>query len=367
MAEGSPRLDWAAFYLDGRTPERRAATVRLGRSGLEATIDGGATVRWPYGEIRQTQGFHAGEPVRLERGGDLPEIIVVPDPAFIASLKATAADATPRFGRTGRRWVFAVLCAGLGAVVVGAALYVRAIPAISEIVAARVPPSWEDRVGAAVIERLAPAQRRCGGVEGQQALEHLLARLTDAAPSPYRFRIAVLDERAVNAFAAPGGHLIVLRGLIERARAPEEIAGVLAHEVQHVLRRHATRALVQRTSTALLVAAAIGDVSGLIAFAAETATTLSYSRSAEEEADADGMRLLHAAGIDPRGMIAFFETVSADEWRLPKAARYLTTHPASDDRVARLTRMLPSGGPSPTPALSVEQWHALRAVCDRRS
>ena len=367
MADDSQRLDWAGFYLDGRTAQRHLATVRLGRTGLEATIEGGATIRWPYGEIKQTQGFHSGEPVRLERGGELPEILVVPDPAFIASLKATAADATPRFGRVGRRWVFAVVGAAVGAVVVGAALHGRAIPAIAEVVAARVPPSWEDRVGAAVVDRLAPTQRRCTGVAGQQALEQLLARLTNAAPSPYRFRIAVLDDRAVNAFAAPGGHLILLRGLIERARAPEEVAGVLAHEVQHVLRRHATRAIVQRTSTALLVTAAVGDVSGLIAFAAETATTLSYSRSAEEEADADGMRLLHSAGIDPRGMLTFFETVIADEVHLPRAARYLTTHPAPEERLARFARMLPSGGPPPTPAMSAEQWLALRAVCERRS
>lgn len=367
MADGSPRLEWAAFYLDGKTAERRSATIRLGRAGLEATIEGGATIRWPYEEIRQTQGYHAGEPIRLERGGDIPEVLVVPDAAFIASLKATAAEGTTRFRRTGRHWIGIVVGAAVGAIVLGFALYRWGIPAAAELIAERVPVSWEDRLGAAVVDRLAPPERRCRGAAGQQALERLLSRLTAAAPSPYHFRIVVVDEKSVNAFAAPGGHVVVLHGLIDRARTPEELAGVLAHEIQHVLRRHATRAIVQRASTALLVTAAFGDVSGLIAFAAETATTLAYSRAYEEEADAEGLRLLHAAGVDPRGMIGFFETMLAEEVRVPKAVRYLTTHPSAEDRLARLRQLAPAGGAPPTPVLTDEQWSALRSVCARSS
>ncbi|MGH8058953.1 MAG: DUF7092 domain-containing protein, partial [Candidatus Entotheonellia bacterium] len=63
------QTDWQGFYLDGRTAARHLATIRLMQSGLEVSTDHGLTLWWPYAEIRQTQGFYAGEQVRLERGG----------------------------------------------------------------------------------------------------------------------------------------------------------------------------------------------------------------------------------------------------------------------------------------------------------
>ena len=90
------------------------------------------------------------------------------------------------------------------------------------------------------------------------------------------------------------------------------MAGVLAHEIQHVAQRHATRALVRQASTGLLLAAMTGDASGVFVYgveAARTLGTLRYSRQAEEEADLEGLRLLVAAGIEPAGMVTFFESL----------------------------------------------------------
>src|SRR5882724_4250501 len=91
------------------------------------------------------------------------------------------------------------------------------------------------------------------------------------APDTYRIRVTIVDHPAVNAFAAPGGHIVVLRGLLERTRTPEELAGVLAHEIQHVYHRHPTRLVVQHTSAGLLAAAVAGDVSALMAYSLEAA------------------------------------------------------------------------------------------------
>src|SRR3990172_9285847 len=108
--------------------------------------------------------------------------------------------------------------------------------------------------------------------------------------------------------AVPGGHIVVFRGLLKRARIPEEFAGVLAHEVQHVLQRHVMRALLQHASTGLLVVALTGDVSGAMAYGLEAALTLGtlqYSRVAEEEADREGIRMLLAARGEPGGVVTF--------------------------------------------------------------
>ena len=93
------RTDWQGVYLDGRTAARQPATIRLVSEGVEITPGGGGTRLWPYRDIRQTQGFYAGEEVRLERGGDLPETLLVPDIAFLdQSSPATTPDksASPR-------------------------------------------------------------------------------------------------------------------------------------------------------------------------------------------------------------------------------------------------------------------------------
>jgi predicted Zn-dependent protease len=364
LAESPLGLVWHGFYLDGRSAARRAATIRLSRTALEASIDGGTTILWPYEDIRLARRDQAEEPVRIEHGDGIPETLIVPDARILESLGDVAGTGRGRIARARRRSPLVVVGALVGVVLAMLALYRWGIPALAHVVARNLPIAWEERMGAGIADHLAPPERRCHRADGQRALERLLARLTSAEASPYTFTIAVLDARTVNAFAAPGGSVVVLRGLIERARTPDELAGVLAHEVEHVLHRHATRMLIERASTGLLVGVLVGDVSGIIAFAAENASALSYSRQHEDEADADGLRLLVAAGIDPRGMISFYERLASDEGRTPQGFTYFSTHPAIGDRVTRLRQLASERAATPTtPALSDENWSALRLIC----
>ena len=121
-----------------------------------------------------------------------------------------------------------------------------------------------------------------------------------------------------------------------RRRADEELAGVLAHEMQHVLKRHATRALIQHVSTGLLLAALSGDVTGPLAYGAQSAQVLGqlqYSRRAEAEADAEGIKMVLAAKIDPAGTIRFFDELSRRDKQPRSVLRYLSTHPSTGDRI----------------------------------
>jgi predicted Zn-dependent protease len=363
------RTDWDGHHLDGRTPVRRPARVRLTRSGLEITPEGGATAFWPYAEVRQTQGWHAGEEVRLERGRDPGEAVVIADPTFLADLREIAQAPGLRFHdprRRGRRVLFTAI-AGVAVIAICAALYLWGIPAAAEVVAAQVPVSWEENLGRAVVESLVKPDKRCSEPAGQRALEGLVSALAAAAPrSPYTFRAQVMDSKTVNAFAAPGGYVVVLRGLVDEARKPEELAGVLAHEMQHVLQRHSTKAIVQHVSTGLLITALTGDVSGAMAYGLESARVLGqlrYSRSAEEEADGRGMELLIAAGLDPSGMIDFFEALERKGRDPSGLLKYLSSHPGASDRVTRLRRIA-AGAPAPRrPALEPAEWTALRSIC----
>lgn len=360
---------WDGFYLDGRAAARQRVTLRLMRTGLEITTEGGRTLWWPYGEVRQTQGFYAGEQVRLEHGGELAEAVLVDDPAFLSAVRAAGDEAARRFHDPARRRArlrLTLLAAG-GVVALGLVLYLWVIPALAGALAARVPVAWEERLGAAVVDELAPPAQRCAGQAGTRALEAITRTLAATVPaSPYTFRVLVVDGGPINAFAAPGGYVVVFRGLLQRTRGPEELAGVLAHEFQHALHRHVTRAIVHDASTGLLVTAVTGDVTGALAYTLQAAHTLGrlrYSRTAEAEADTDGMRMLIMAGIDPAGMIAFFELLRKEAPELPGALQYLSTHPATEQRLDRLRALSTAARAGTRPLLPDVDWEGVKRIC----
>ena len=363
------RTDWQGSYLDGRTAARQAATVRLMREGLEITTAAGGTRLWPYRELRQTQGAYAGEEVRLERGGELPETLLVSDAAFLQSLHEAAPHVGARFHdprrrAARRRWT--IVAAG-GVVVATAAIYLWGIPLLAGLVTPYVPVAWEEALGRSAMTYLAPPQQRCGDPALGAAMDAVVARLLSAGPpSPYTMRVYVVNRPVVNALAAPGGHVVIFHGLLERTGTPEELAGVMAHELQHVLRRHTTRAVIQDVGTGLLLMALTGDVTGPLAYGLQTARALGelrYSRRNEEDADVEGMRMLLAARVDPAGLITFFEKMEKEEGAQPKALTYLSSHPMPAERIARLRPSAAAGkGPS-EPVLPGEDWPALTKRC----
>ncbi|HJR49800.1 MAG TPA: M48 family metallopeptidase, partial [Gemmatimonadales bacterium] len=162
------------------------------------------------------------------------------------------------------------------------------------------------------------------------------------------------------------GHVVIFRGLLERTRSPEELTGVMAHELQHVLLRHATRAVIQDVGTGLLLMALTGDVTGPLAYGLQTARALGelrYSRRAEEEADTEGTRMLLAARVDPAVLIALFEAIQGEEGSQPKLLTYLSSHPMPAERIARLRALAATAPVPPEPLLPAEDWPALARRC----
>lgn len=369
------RADWDGHYLDGQSAVRRPVRIRIARTGLEITLaDTGATLWWSLADIRQTQGFYAGEQVRLERGPAAAEALLVADVAFLSAVRAIAPDAAGALHDPRRRPLRVPLTAlaAVATLALALALYLWGIPGLAAVAAARVPPAWEAGLGRAVVDQLVRPDRRCVDPERQQVIDAIMARLLRAAPGqPYTFRVTIADDPRVNAVAAPGGALVVFRGLLERSESPEELAGVLAHEIQHVLHRHATQAIFQRASTGVLMAALVGDVSGMAAVALDAARTLGdlrHSRQHEAEADRDGMRMLHAAAVDPRGMLAFFEALERLERRPDPSGlgQYLTTHPPTGDRLATLRALARAAERPAVPLVVGADWEDVRDLCARR-
>ena len=364
------QTDWEGYYLDGRTAGRKRVSIQLMRLGLHVTTERGETLWWPYEEIRQTQGFYSGEQVRLERGGEFAEALLISDTAFLSHLHQMAPEVATQFHDPAIRRMRPrlVLAAALASIGIVALLYFWGIPTLAAFAASRVPVSWEEHLGQTVIEHLAPPDMRCTDPTRTRAIDEIIKLLMTPLPtSPYTIRVIVVDDSIVNAFAAPGGYIVLLRGLIERTRSAEELAGVLAHELQHIFQRHSTRALIQHVSTGLLLAALTGDTSKTTAYGLESARLLGilrYSRRNEEEADAEGMRMIIEAGIDPKGMIGFFEVLGESGTETPSILNYLSTHPSTEDRVQRLKSLAGGSRPKTVKLLQDYEWNDIKKICE---
>ncbi len=171
-------------------------------------------------------------------------------------------------------------------------------------------------------------------VKGMQKIVDKLA--PHAAVEGLEFEVHVVKSPEVNAFALPGGPIVVFTGLIEHADDVNEIAGVLGHEMAHATLRHGLERISQSLGMAAAVNFLLGDTSGIIMAGSELfqmASINSYSREQEAAADEEGVRMMHAAGLDPLALTKFFETLHKEHGDVPGVISWLSTHPQHQQRI----------------------------------
>lgn len=358
-----------AHYLDGRTATRHRVTLTVTPATLHIAMPDGSTKQWPYDAIRQTQGAYRGEPVRLEFGPEPAEAIVSATSALLKDIHEAAPALARHFhnpaGRSARiGWTAG---AAVAVAILGITLYRWGIPGIASAATPYVPVAWEESLGRQVVAHLAPETQQCRDPERLRKLDSIAQTLAATHPaSPYRITLSVVDDPTVNAFAAPGGRVVILRGLLEQTASPDQLAGVLAHELQHIYQRHTTKAILEQATATLLLSAVSGDISGGLAWGLEGARTmgsLHYSRSHEMEADIEGLRMMQAARLDPAAMIAVYGTMERGALDHAGPPAFLSTHPDMGERLATLIAL---AGPSPSDAqrlLPGEDWKDIRSLC----
>jgi predicted Zn-dependent protease len=235
--------------------------------------------------------------------------------------------------------------------------------ALVELAVGRIPPEWEKQLGETALHDALAGQTVVKEGPVVEAVQAIATRLTDQIPnSPYQFTVTVVRSPAVNAFALPGGYVVVYTGLIKEASGPEEVAGVLGHEINHVLQRHGMERIVKTLGIAAVAAIVLGDQQGLIGLAKQLGVemiTLKFNRDQETEADTTGLRLLHKAKVDPAGMIAFFERLAKSEHEQHRV-ELLSTHPMSEARAARLKAEL-AALPKFLPESFAFEWEKVQA------
>lgn len=153
---------------------------------------------------------------------------------------------------------------------------------------------------------------------------------------PWQFH--VVQDDAINAFAIPGGHVYVNTGLIKNADNAAELAGVMAHEISHVLARHSTEQISRQYGLSVIAGAVLGQNPGQLAQIAAQIVAggalARFSREAEEEADRIGIQAMAAAGYNPNGMASMFEELLEHRQGQPgRVEQFFSTHPLTEDRM----------------------------------
>lgn len=231
--------------------------------------------------------------------------------------------------------------------------------AITAWIAQQVPVVREERLGEMLLTQL----QADGGLRDEgpavEAVKTIGTRLTQG--SRYSYQWFVKDDPGVNAFAGPGGVVVVYSGLIAKTDSAEELAGVLAHEIQHVEGRHTLQAMIHSAGWAAILAVTLGDVSAIGGVLIHQVGNLRHSRKLEREADIGGVKALARAGISPSAMTRFFEKLAAEQKKSGGDAgfEWLSTHPPTEDRLAEVASLV-AATPCECRALEFD-WDAVRA------
>ncbi len=359
-------------YFDGQTAVRHDVQIKAYGEylGITPVAPPGKPFIWPLARIRALDGHKARHgPLTITLQADTddeaprdPARLIINDSSFANWLRSLP-TLTRRDLRRGT-WGKVALYVGGAAAAVALILFVF-LPRIADELASRMPIEREVAFGQLVMAQMesllgdgSPAAA-CNAPAGLAALEVMRQRLTAGQGLRYDLTLRVLDTPMVNAFAAPGGQIVILRGLLDDASTPAEVAGVLAHEIGHVEARDPTRLAFRAAGSAGILSLVLGDATGgtLIAIVGDQMLSAAYTREAEAAADAFAHRLLTDTGIGTAGLAAFFDRIEVEGMELPE---YLSTHPTTTGRAAA-ARAADQG--VVTPVMSDAEWAALQGIC----
>lgn len=330
----------AEISAGGRSQRAPLSHVTLREVGFDTA---GLEVAWT--DIDGAWAAHVLDPVAARN--------LLTSSALAGTSQATTLIGQQRKTGIGRSFGRVALALLLALPVILLLLFLLSASRIAGWLADRVPVEHEITLGRTAFDSMRAGLTLKNGGASHDVARAIVARLTPQSRFQYDVHIAQNDTP--NAFALPGGIIVVHTGLITATKSAEELAGVLAHEVQHVELRHSLRRVIKDMGLRGLWAFVTGDLGGSIAGqAALELTSLQFSRDDEREADARGFDALVTAGIDPAGMPAFFATLGRVTGDSTPA--FVSTHPPSEERDRALRDRLATLGPRTFAPLAAQPW-----------
>ncbi|SHM46390.1 Peptidase family M48 [Chitinophaga jiangningensis] len=316
---------YSGNYFDNKTAALTPADIRLNTESLEFHV-GSSRFYWLYREINvqliNKKSLRITHPVE---GG-----LEIKDPVCIETFtKLYYAGRGPSL----HRWVLrsgnkAALLIAAVLFISGLACYFLLLPFLAEQAVKRIPLSFDRELGKMAQSSLNEEPN----TKGSQLLTEFARHINWQTADTITF--AVVASETENAYALPGGYIVVYDGLLRKLNTKEELAALLAHEVSHIRFRHSTRKLCKQLGASLVLDVFFGGMgaSSVLLSNADALHSLSYSRQFEKEADLEGLALLQANKIDQLGMVQLMQVLSAIPHKL-KIPDFLSTHPLTKERI----------------------------------
>lgn len=323
---------FSAIYFTPEDRDGKAVQVSVWQSELEIRNPLGlSSVRWDVKRILPLEDTRVPIYLKYKQGNTLA-YLKFEDKAIldeIASIRAYK-----HVIHTSNRWMKWIAGIVIGVVllvtIAAVSLYFLA-PKLIEKIADTLPVETEVQIGDKLF------QQTKNEFTFNEEKSKIAQQFFDSLhfESRYPIRVHVVKSNELNAFAMPGGHIVVYDSIIRTMKSSSELAGLLAHEFSHINKHHSTRTLIQMAGTYGLLSLLVGDVSGiasLIVLNANELLNMSYSRAFEQEADREGVKLMVKRGIDPEGMVLLLKQLKAAE--TTTVPQFLSTHPLTDARIA---------------------------------
>jgi predicted Zn-dependent protease len=292
-------------------------------------------------------------------------MLIVHDPTFHTAMDAAHAHFAGGFLRAFRRTARRI---GIGGWLATAAVvlpscyfaYSSLMPRLHVFVSV----DQEAALGEAAYEMLTASHKPLEDAELAGVISRMVQELRDPT-SDYDLRVVLLDDDEVNAYALPGGRIVIYTGLLKKAPSADALAGVLAHEISHVEGRHSLKHILRALGLTQFAFSAVGgsldgfEVAEMIVELSSGLIVLKNSREHERHADMMAIDKLRAAGRSACGLIEIFDIFRKGGGDLPKVMRWMSTHPLSEARIERVRALTRDDVPG-QPWMSREEWGALR-------
>lgn len=346
-----------AKYFDGQRATARL--VLLKRRAGELLVFDAAThenlFSWKINTLKHDEKYPTAMVLMLENGSARIEIL------DLASGRAFFPELAGQFHRT--RWLVVALWLAV-LLAIGAAVFAFS-PYLAEQVVNLTPWSVEEKIQKVLAKDIVSQDVCKLTPTARSALNSLVKRIYPLDKTDFfTLQVEVMNEPGENAFAFFAGHLYLTSGLLKNAKSPDEIAGILAHEIEHAKRRHVMKALVRRSAMLILFRFMAGDVSW---FAVDPGTvaqiiSLGFDRDFEREADRGAFARLRTAKVSTQPMADFFARLKKYDF----VPALISTHPASEER-AELFAQAKADASASKPIDLGNGWAALQNACNVKS
>jgi Zn-dependent protease with chaperone function len=326
---------YKGIYYDGinTQPHTVAVEIKPGQH-MSLTLENGDTLNFDYSQIHSVEAINRNR-FYVKLGATAPfQILEIEGAIDLFKHHNTFAETLPIEILSGGKWKIASIIAAV--IISIASLTFWGIPYVGETIAYHLPHEAEISMGDNILKGMVDSSQ----IDSSRttSLRELVKKFDWG--NEYKIKVYVLNSPIVNAFALPGGNVVIHSGILNKMENPRELIGLLSHEVTHINQKHSLKALGRSLSSYFFFSFVLGDLAGISSVIVQninTFTSLSYSRSLEEEADKIGVKLMVKNKIDPIGMVELMEILQKEH---EETYRFISTHPLTSERIFYLKQLV---------------------------